>query len=399
MTAGGPRVLAPADVADFAPMSATASPLQLRPVTDRRSLRDFIELPWRIYRDDPCWVPPLRLERRLALSPRQPLAEHAVWQTWVACRGGQVVGRISAQVDRLHLERYADATGFFGFLEAVDDAEVFAALFGAAEGWLRERGMRRARGPFSLSINQEAGLLVEGFDRRPYVMMGHARPYYAPRVLEQGYRGAKDLLAYEVEVPYRKSELLERMLVRQADRIRVRPFDARRRDAELELLRDIFNDAWSANWSFVPFTPAEFADMGRTLLHLLPPGFIQIAEVDGVPSAFMAFIPNLNEVIADLDGRLLPFGWARLLWRLKVRFPRSVRVALMGVRPSFHFTRLGPTLAYSVIRGCLPPALAKGVSYCEMSWILEDNLGMRNIIESVGGFVSKRYRVYDKDLG
>lgn len=380
-------------------MSTTASPLQVRPVTDRRSLEDFIELPWRIYRDDPGWVPPLRLERRLALSPRQPLAEHAVWQTWVASRGGEVVGRISAQVDRLHLERHADDTGFFGFLEATDDPEVFAALFGTAEGWLRERGVRRARGPFSLSINQEAGLLVEGFERRPYVMMGHARPYYAQRVLEQGYRGAKDLLAYEVEVPYRTPELLERMLIRQASRIRVRPFDPRRRAAELEVLRDIFNDAWSANWSFVPFTSAEFADMGQTLLHLLPPGFIQIAEVDGAPSAFMAFIPNLNEVIADLDGRLLPFGWARLLWRLKVRFPRSVRVALMGVRPSFHFTRLGPTLAYSVIRGCLPPALAKGVSYCEMSWILEDNLGMRNIIESVGGFISKRYRVYDKDLG
>jgi len=388
-----------ADVADFAPMPADDSSLRIRPVTDRRSLRDFIEVPWSIYRDDPCWVPPLRAERKLALSPRQPLALHAEWQTWVAYRGDVPVGRISAQIDRLHLERYADQTGFFGFLEGIDDARVFGALFDAAESWLKERGMRRVRGPFSLNINQEAGLLVEGFDRRPYVMMGHARPYYESRVLEQGYRGAKDLLAYEVDVPYRRSELLERMLERQKERLRVRPFDPARRDAELAILRDIFNDAWSGNWSFVPFTEAEFDDMGRTLLHLLPPGFIQIAEVDGVPSAFMAFIPNLNEVIADLDGRLLPFGWARLLWRLKVKFPKSVRVALMGVRPSFHFTRLGPTLAYAVIKGCLPPALAKGVSYCEMSWILDDNVGMRNIIESVGGFVSKRYRVYDKDLG
>ena len=372
--------------------------IQVLPVSDRRRRRDFIELPWSIHANDPHWVPPLRIERKQALAENQPYSEHAEWQLFVAYRQGRAVGRISAQIDRLHLERHQDATGFFGFLDAIDDGEVFAALFATAERWLAERGIRRVRGPFSLGVNQESGLLVSGFDSPPYLMMGHACRYYAERVLACGYVGVKDLLAYQVDLPFLFPAPLEAMLARYRKQIRVRSFDLSRRQADLQILRELFNDAWSENWSFVPFTEAEFAEIGKEMLLLMPADFIQIAEVDGEPAAFMAFLPNLNEAIADLDGRLLPFGWIKLLWRLKWRLPKTVRVSLMGVRKQYHHTRLGPTLAYAVIKAGLGPAQRRGVERAELSWILEDNAGMRGIIEALGGVISKRYRMYDKDL-
>jgi len=377
---------------------ASLPPVKILAVTDRRGLDDFIEVPFSIYRNDPNWVPPLRFERREALARTQPLSEHAQWQLWVAYRDGKPIGRISAQVDRLHLDQHHDQTGFFGFLEAPDEPMVFNALFATAEAWLREHGVIRVRGPFSLNINQETGLLVEGFETPPYLMMGHATRYYERRLLDLGYVGVKDMLAYEMGVPFEAQRSLENLLSRFADQIHVRPFDRSRKAADLEVLRDLFNDAWSENWSFVPFTEAEFAAIGKELLPLIPADFIQIAEIDGEPVAFMAFMPNINEAIADLAGKLLPFGWARLLWRLKVRFPRSVRVSLMGVRKRFHHTRLGPTLAYAVIKAGLPAALRMGVKRAEMSWILEDNQGMRNIIENLGGYITKRYRMFDKAL-
>jgi len=380
-------------------MSDTAaSPLQVKPVSDHRSLDDFIEVPWSIYAKDPYWVPPLRFARREALAQKQPFSEHAEWQAFVAYRGGRPIGRITAQIDQLHLQRYQDRTGFFGFIEAPDEAEVFQALFATAENWLRARGIERVRGPFSLNINQESGLLVDGFESRPYLLMGHAPRYYAKQLEALGYAGVKDLLAYEVDVPFKSPATLEAMLKRYQATIRIRPLNPKDLNHDLEILRDLFNDAWSENWSFVPFTEHEFQHIGKEMLTLVPHDFISIAEIDGRPVAFLTVMPNLNEAIADLNGRLLPFGWAKLLWRLKVRFPKSVRVSLMGVRREYHHTRLGPTLAYAMIKAGLGPTNRRGIRRAEMSWILEDNVGMCGIIESLGGFISKRYRMYDKTL-
>jgi hypothetical protein len=189
--------------------------------------------------------------------------------------------------------------------------------------------------------------------------------------------------------------LLER-LARQG--VTLRALRRQRAAEDLEILRDIFNDAWSRNWGFVPFTREEFSAVGREMLMLIPDDFIHIAEVDGRPAAFIVLLPNLNEVIADLAGRLLPFGWAKLLWRLKVRFPHTGRVPLMGVRREYHNTRLGPGLAFLVIDAIRRAAVGAGMHEVEMSWILADNMGMRNIIESIGGTVSKRYRMYEKSL-
>ncbi len=374
--------------------------VHVEPVSGNRGLNDFLKVPFPLYAGDPYWIPPLFFERRDAVSPKHPFFAHADWQAWVAYQGGAPIGRISAQIDRLHEERYGERAGYFGMIEAPDAHAVFAALFDAAESWLRERRAVRAVGPFNLGINQELGILVDGFDTPPYFMMPHSRPYYGAAVEACGYRGVQDLLAYvmnpDFEPPPVMAALIKRLMARD---VRLRPLNRKRKDAELEILRDIFNDAWSENWGFVPFTAEEFRAVGHEMLMLIPDEFIHIAEVNGRPAAFIVLLPNINEAIADLGGRLLPFGWAKLLWRLKVRYPGSGRVPLMGVRREFHNTRLGPGLAFVVMEAARQAAVNAGMREVEMSWILDDNMGMRNIIESIGGRVSKRYRMYSKALG
>jgi len=254
-------------------------------------------------------------------------------------------------------------------------------------------------GPFNLSINQDLGVLVEGFDTPPYVMTGHAPAYYGPAIERCGYQPAQDLLAYGLDggtlaIP----RVMRALIERSSDRIKVRKLNLKAKPAELESMRDIFNDAWKNNWNFTPFTSEEFRLIGRELLLAAPADFIQIAEVDGEDAAFIVLLPNINETIADLDGRLLPFGWARLIWRLKVNFPKSARVALMGVRQKYQNTRFGPALAYMIINEVMEAGKARGLERVEMSWVLDHNHGVRNIIESVGGWIKKRYRMYEKSL-
>lgn len=368
-------------------------------VSGKKDLATFIRIPWEIYKNDPNWVPPLLAERKEAFSPKHPYFQHAQWQAWIAWRDGKPVGRISAQIDDLHQQRYDSKTGFFGLLEAPDDPGVFKPLFDTAENWLRERGMREIVGPFNLGINQEVGVLIEGFDSPPYVMMPHSPPYYGKAIEQCGYQPAQDLLAYELDsTTLTIPRVMQALLKRSAERIRVRSLNRKQKVYELEVMRNIFNDAWENNWNFVPFTREEFAAAGKELLMLLPDEFIQIAELDGEAVAFIVFIPNLNEAIADLDGHLLPFGWAKLLWRMKVEFPKSARVALMGVRKEHQNTRFGPALAYQVIKNVMDAGVARGLNRAEMSWVLDHNKATRNIIESMGGEISKRYRMYEKVL-
>jgi len=373
--------------------------IKITAVSGKKDMDTFIRIPWEIYKNDPNWVPPLIFERKEAFSSKHPYFEHAQWQTWIAWQDGKPVGRISAQIDELHLKQYDNKTGFFGLIEAVDDPEVFKILFNAAESWLRERGMHQVVGPFNLGINQEIGILVEGFDSPPYVMTPHSLPYYGQAIEQCGYQPAQDLVAYELNSgTLTLPRIMQALLNRSADRVKVRPLRRKQKTAELKVMRDIFNDAWENNWNFVPFTDAEFAAVGKELLMLLPDDFIQIAELDGEAAAFVVLIPNINEVITDLNGRLLPFGWARLLWRLKVKFPKSARVALMGVRQKYQNTRFGPALAYTVVKNVTDAGVARGLERVEMSWVLDNNHATRNIIESIGGEVSKRYRMYEKDL-
>ena len=380
--------------------SPRTTTLQVLEVKGKAALDQFIRVPWGIYRDDPNWVPPLMIERRDALGAKNPFFEHAEWCAWMAFRDGVPVGRISAQVDRLFLETQHESTGFFGLIEAPDDPEVFSALFAAAESWLKLRGMTRVLGPFNLGINQEVGILVDGFDSPPFIMMGHAPRYYAAALERLGYHAEQDMLAYLLPtLQFGMPPAMQTLLRRQAQRINARSFRRSRREEELETMREIFNDAWQDNWGFVPFTRAEFQAVGKELLMLVPDEYIRIAEVDGEPAAFIVMLPNVNEVISDLDGRLLPFGWLKMIWRLKVRSVKTARVALMGVLKKYQNTRLGPALAFLIIGGLEVPGKGRGLEQVELSWVLEGNQGMRNIAEQIGGRVSKRYRMYGKALG
>jgi len=376
---------------------SSASNIRITPVTNCKQLDEFIKVPWTIYRNDPNWVPPLLFEQRQRLTPKNPFFEHARWQAWTAWSAGRAIGRISAQIDDL-LPADSGKTGYFGLLEAEDDPALVSALLATAEDWLREQGVRQVRGPFNLSINEECGLLVDGFDTPPYIMMGHARAYYGQLVEAAGYHAVKDLLAYQVAPDFNAPPVMTRLAEKASRQVSIRPLRRKQLKQELEILRDIFNDAWANNWGFTPFTQAEFADIGELLTLLVDDDFVQIAEIDEQPVAMIVVLPNINEIITDLNGRLLPTGWLKLLWRLKVRYPATARAPLMGVRTAYQHTRLGPTLTFMVVDRVRQALIRRNIRHIELSWILEDNSGMRNIIETCGGVISKRYRIYEKPL-
>jgi len=312
-----------------------------------------------------------------------------------------VVGRISAQIDQAYLDHYQDHTGHFGCLDAEDDAEAYAALLATAEGWLRNQDMRRVTGPFSLSINEEAGLMIDGFDSRSILLVPWNPPYAQRHVEAQGYAKAKDLLCYDYDVQNSPEttgrKLIERAKV--AERVRVRTADMRKFDREVAILLDIFNDAWSDNWGYVPLTPAEIAAAARTLRPVVIPECAVFTELDGEPVAFILGIANLNEAIRDLDGKLLPFGWLKLLWRLKARRPTSGRVPLMGVKRRFrNHPLLGAGLALMAIDEMRANGKKLGVRTAELGWILEDNRATNSIIKSAGGVHYKTHRIYEKSL-
>ena len=369
------------------------------PVTNRQELRKFIDVPWIVYANDPVWVPPLRLERRWHLSKSNPFFGHGEWQAWIAYRDNKPVGRISAQIDRLHRQRYGADTGHFGLLESVNDKEVFSELMQTAEKWLVERGTKNVSGPYNFSINQECGVLVSGFDTPPMVMMPHSPKWYGQLLEEQGYYPLKDLLAYLFKADMEVPKIMRVLVDKFSTRVHKRMIRRNQFKAEIEVLRSIFNDAWSDNWGFIPFTEAEFSELGSTFRFLLKDEYIQIVEVDGVPAAFMVVLPNLNEVFAKLNGNLFPLGWFQLIKKLKFDQISTGRIPLMGVRKRFQNTPLGAALACMMIEAPREVGLSRGLREIEVSWILEDNKSMRGMIEKLAGIPEyKRYRIFGKTL-
>jgi len=373
--------------------------IRIEKVQDKQELKEFITFPSTLFRDDPNWIDPLFIEREEHLSKKNPGTDHITWQAWVAKREGKVVGPITAQIDTLHRELHGDDTGHFGMIDAIDDPEVFSALFAAAEEWLRSQGARKITGPFSLNINQESGLLIDGFDTPPSTMMPHSKPYYAARVEEQGYSKGIDLLAYWMQrTDLHFNPSLSKLMDRVRSQVTIRRLNRKQFAQEMQVMREIFNSGWQHNWGFVPFTEHEFATMGDQLKFLVPDDMIYIAEIEGKPCAFIVGMPNINEAVADLHGRLLPLGWAKLLWRLKVSGVRTARVPLMGVREEYQFSRIGPVIALLLIEALRDPFKKRNIDALEMSWILESNTGMNNILKKIGALPYKQYRLYEKQI-
>ncbi len=374
--------------------------LTIAPVESKADMDEFIRLPYRLHKDDPNWVPPLLFERRDALNPnKNPFLKRATVRYWLARRGNRTVGRISAQMDPFVAKVRSAEEGHFGMIAAEDDQAIFAALTQAAEAWLREQGATVVYGPFNLSINEETGVLIDGRDTPPMMMMGHDFPYVAERLAEQGYSKARDLLA---DI-WKTGEPLPRMLAALQKRpvppdLTIRTVNMKDFRREVEILADIFNDAWSENWGFVPMAEDEVEHMAAQLRPLIIKDLVWFAEIGGKPAAFMVCLPNFNEAITDLNGKLFPFGWAKLFWRLKVRGPKSVRVPLMGVRKEYQKNILGPMIVGRIMHNLYRVVARRGIEQLEISWVLEDNIPMRRLSKQMGGQQYKAYRVFQKSL-
>ena len=379
-----------------------SAPLRIEPVElVKNGRKAFVEFAWEVYKDDPAWVPPLKDEVHGLLNPKKnPWFEHARAQYWLAFRGNKVVGRISAQVDDLVLEHMGAGTGQWGMFEALD-AEAASKLISTAETWLRQQGMKSALGPFSLSIWDEPGLEIEGFDEPPTAMMGHHRPEYRAWIEAAGYEKAKDLVTYELDISNWSDPLIERLIAagERNPRIRIRLIDKSRFDEEARLILNLLNDAWSNNWGYVPLTESEIAYAGKKLKPIIFKELVRVAEVDGEPVAFMLTIPDINELLKDLNGELFPFNWIKLLWRLRKPRTRRLRVPLMGVARKLHGSRLASQLAFMMIEFTRRDAVSKyGATHGEFGWILEDNKGMLSIAQLPGAAINHRYRIYEKQL-
>jgi hypothetical protein len=384
-----------------------APEIVVSPVTTKAERGTFVDLAYRLNADDPNWVPPLRMEAMELVTPgKNPFFEHATVQYFLARRGAEVVGRISAHIDHLAVamspeQGMGPGVGNWGMLEATDEA-VAHVLIAAAEDWLRGQGMTRVLAPLSMSIWEEPGQLVFGFDHPPTVMMGHQGERYQ-RWIESagGYEPAKQLHTYELDITKEFPPLIQRIVAsgEKNARIRIRNTNKKKFEEEARLILDILNDAWSDNWGFVPFTETEIKYAGKKFKPIVHEDLIMVAEYDGEPVAFMMTVPDLNEAILPMGGKLLPFNWIKLLGWLRKPRPRTMRVPLMGVRKKLQSSRMASQLAFMMIEYIRRNAVSRyGSTRGEIGWILEDNQGMVAIAEAINSHVNKTYVIYGKAL-
>ncbi|MGU3391987.1 N-acetyltransferase [Sphingomonas sp. M1A8_2b] len=378
----------------------------IRPVETKKDRKIFIDLPFRLYADDPNWVPPLKSEALGLITPeKNGWFSHAKAQLFLAEEEGRVVGRISAHIDTLALtmpaeQGFGPGVGQWGLMEA-ERQDIFQALLARAEQWLRDQGMTRALGPISMSIWEEPGLLIDGYDHPPTIMMGHAKPEYRGWIEWAQYRPIKRLMTYEVDITKQFPPIVQRIIKsgEKNPRIVIREVDKTKFEEEAAIILAILNDAWRDNWGFVPLTPPEIKDVGVKLKPIVFNDLIRIAELDGKPVAFMITLPDLNEAIKPLNGSLLPFGWAKLLWWLRKPKVRTVRVPLMGVVKELQASRLASQLAFMMIEYIRRASVEHyGAVRGEIGWILDDNQGMRSIAETIESRVNKVYQVYERTL-
>jgi hypothetical protein len=371
------------------------SAIEIRQHHPGSDMSDFLEVARVIFREDPCWVPPLNLMLKDQLSPKSPFFQHADVTFFTARQGGRLVGRISAQIDHEHLKRYQDHTGFFGFFDTIDDEAVARALLARAKDWVATRGMKRIRGPMSLSVNQELGTLVEGFNSPPMIMMPHSRTYQDRVLAACGLDKCKDLLAWRFDV---RPEMPARCIkAYEAMRDLGVTFRQAHLHREIEELVDIQDDAWRHNWGHVSMTPAEAKQLRNELKLIVDPAVTIVIEVEGKVAGMALSVPNLNEVIEDFGGTLGPAKIAKLLWRLKVARPKSARVAMLGIREGIRKQKKYMPLALALITELNRRGWERGYQWSELSWTLEDNGPVNTLIKTAGGKLYKRYRIYETD--
>jgi hypothetical protein len=366
-------------------------------------LKDFLGVVDRIYKDDSHYIRPLDMDLRDRLDPKKnPFFEHAEGTVFTAYESGarrKCVGRITAQIDREHLDRHKDETGFFGFLDTIDDPEVARELLARAESWLRQRGMKKVRGPYSLSINEESGCLVEGFDDPPVLLNPHHRSYQGGLIEQAGYKKEKDLYGWRYEVGDLNARVRKaRDDIRAMPEVVSRQLSKKDLERDVKITLDIFNDAWAENWGFVPMTKKEADKMSADLKLFLVPEITRIVTIDGEPAAVALAMPNINELIPDLHGRLFPLGIAKLLYRLKVEGAKSGRLLILGIKKKFRLQRKYAGLSLFLYAEMNDGGRKCGMSWGELGWTLEDNAAVNTGIRMMGAKKYKTYRVYTKDL-
>jgi GNAT superfamily N-acetyltransferase len=369
--------------------------ISIRPVRTRSDERAFIKLPWSIYKEYPNWVPPLLMDRKKLIDRKgNPFYKHARMEMFLAERGGELIGRIAAIVNDNHIKEHKENIGFFGFFECINNQSVANALFDAAKAWLRTQGVVAMRGPASPSVNDEYGLLVDGFDRRPCILMSYNPLYYGNLIEGYGLKKIKDLYAYYVERDTVLTQRLERIsnLVKKRDGFTFRSLDMKNFDHEVKVIHNLYTRAWQVNWGEVPLTEDEFNYMAKDLKPVVDPHLVIIAELNGKPIGFGMSLPDLNEILLyNKRGWLLPALLRMILFKKRIH---GIRIIILGVAPEYLATGAGGVLFYeTAVR-----AIGRGYPYGEASWVLEDNVMMNRGAELLNGRKTKTYRLYQMDI-
>ena len=380
-------------------------PLEIRPVESKKELEAFLHVPWTLgMKSDPNWVPPLLDDYRRSLNPKKsPFLKHGEVKCFLALQDGHPVGRISAQIDTDFDKQWPQEKGvaFFGFFDSKDDPAVARALFDAAAAWARGKGRTTIRGPFTLDSKGEVRVLVEGFYTPPRIGMPHNRPYLGPLIESAGLAKAKDFYAWwytSGHIDERTRKIAERTL--QLPNVRVRPMDLSHFRREVDIVRDVYNSAWSHNWNFTPFTSAELEIIATEYKMFVDTEIALVAEVDGKPAAMCFAIPDVNEMVKDFDGELTknPLNVVKLLWRLRFRRPHHARLLLLGVKEEYRASHRYGTLAAVLYVEVARRGAARGYVGGELSWTLEDNVMINRGIERMGARKYKTYRVYERSI-
>lgn len=372
------------------------------PVKNKRELDIFLKIPFKIYENDPNWVAPLLMEEKKRFDPKHnPLYDHMEIQPFIAYKNGEPVGRIVAHVDEIYNTFHNEKTGFFGFFESIDDQDVANALFDTAVEWVKARDMNRILGPMNFNTNEECGLLIDDFNSPPVVMMTYNPPYYIKLYENYGLTKAKDLLAYIIEINdewLKFARRLEEKLSRLAKKAReygftIRNVNFKDIENEIERLKEIYNEAWEMNWGFVPFTDREFKKLAYDLKKIAIPELVKIVEREGEPVAFGLIIPDINEILIKLRGKLFPFGIFHFIFGM--RKIKKVRLLALGIKKSYRKKGADSLLYYEMLKTGLA---MNRFEACEISWLLEDNYLIIRAAEFMGGKLYKRYRIYGKDI-